>query len=276
MKIGIFDSGIGGLIVTRAITEKLPNHDIIYLGDTLHCPYGGRSSEAVYHYTEKAVEYLFEQDCQLVVLACNTASACALRTLQQKYLVKNYPDRRILGVVVPTIEEAVESGYKKIGVLATARTVESGVFEQEIMKLDESIQISALAAPLLVPLIENNAAHLAKPILEGYLDTLGADKLDALLLGCTHYPFLKPQMEEILPKSVKILSQDEFIPEKLANYLERHPEIDEKLSKNGNWEFLTTDLTKSYLSIAKTLWGKNITFRRIDLDGTLTQTELVA
>ncbi len=276
MKIGIFDSGIGGLIVTKAITEKLPNHDIIYLGDTLHCPYGGRSSEAVYHYTERAIEYLFEQDCQLIIIACNTASACALRTLQQRYLVKNYPDRRILGVVVPTIEEAVESGYKQIGVLATSRTVESGVFEQEIRKLDETITISALAAPLLVPLIENNGAKWAKPVLESYLNTLKADKLDAILLGCTHYPFLKDEIRALLPENVAILSQDEFIPAKVADYLNRHPEIDQKLSKNGVWTFLTTDLTKSYLSIAKTLWGKEITFERIDLDGTLTQTELVA
>ena len=256
MRIGFFDSGLGGLVILRAAREALPQHDFVYLGDTLHLPYGGRSNEAIYAHTKSAIDYLFRvQDCALIVIACNTASAAALRRLQQEYLVESFPDRRVLGVVIPTLEVTHEKHYKRIGLLATQNLVQSRIYEEELQKLDADIQIFSEPAPLLVPLIEHNGHAWIDDILQHYLTPLLAADIQALILGCTHYPFLRPRLKKILPETVDILSQDDIIPYKLADYLKRHPEIEEKLDKTGQTVFCVTDMTQNYLKTAAEIYG---------------------
>ena len=155
-KIGVFDSGLGGLLITKAIRDRLPSHDIVYYGDTLNVPYGNRSEKAVYDHTKAAIDYLFEQDCSLIIMACNTANASSLRKIQQKYLPKTYPDRRVLGVIVPTLETAHEKKHTRIGLLATHNLVSSGVYQEELYKINPEIKLFAQSCPLLVPLIEND------------------------------------------------------------------------------------------------------------------------
>ncbi|MBN1783427.1 MAG: glutamate racemase [Alphaproteobacteria bacterium] len=261
MKIGIFDSGLGGLVMTKAIIDALPQYDYIYLGDTLHVPYGPRSFESVYRYTERAIDYLFEQDCNLIIIACNTASAKALRSIQQKYLPKKHPNRRVLGVIIPTVEAAIESGAKNIGMISTAGTKKSETFDLEFQKQDPSIHLKTIATPLLVPMIENKGIKWIRPILREYLEPL--KKQEALILGCTHYPILKKEIAEIL--RVPLLSQDEIIPGKLESYLARHPEIETTLSKNKTREFLVTDLTDAYQEAADDLYGEKIEIQKVSL-----------
>lgn len=261
MKIGIFDSGLGGLVMTKAIIDALPQYDYMYLGDTLHVPYGPRSFESVYRYTERAVDYLFEQDCNLIIIACNTASAKALRSIQQKYLPKKYPNRRVLGVIIPTVEAAIDSGAKKIGMISTAGTKKSQTFDLEIEKKDPDVSLKTVATPLLVPMIENKGIKWIGPVLQEYLK--GVEKEEALILGCTHYPILKKEIAEVLP--VPQLSQDEIIPDKLTDYLHRHPEIETKLSQNKTRQFLVTDLTDAYQDMAADLYGSPVNVEKINL-----------
>lgn len=265
MTIGIFDSGLGGLVMTRAFRAALPDYDMLYLGDTLHVPYGPRSAEAIYDFTLKAVTYLFDQGCPLIIIACNTASANALRRLQQEYLPQHYPDRRILGVIVPTIEAAIATGHKRIGLIGTAFTVNSGTYRDELKKIDPNIELFAHATPLLVPLVENNGIKYAEPILEDYLQPLLHARIDSLILGCTHYPLFNPLLKTILPKGVDVMSQDAVVPPKLIDYLQRHPEIENRLSKNGKLRTLLTDVTQTYQSIADHLMGEHVTLEKIIL-----------
>jgi len=265
MSIGIFDSGLGGLVMTRAFREALPQHDFLYLGDTLHVPYGPRSAEAIYDFTLKAVDYLFDQGCPLVIIACNTASASALRRLQQEYLPAHYPDRRILGVIVPTIEAALAGGHRRIGLIGTAFTINSCTYRDELQKIDPQIEIFGKATPLLVPLVENNGIGYSEPVLRDYLASLVERDIDSLILGCTHYPLFKPLLQKLLPATIAIISQDEIIPFKLADYLQRHPEIDEKLSKNGDIRACLTDVTQSYASIGEALFGQKLEFEKVKL-----------
>jgi glutamate racemase len=265
MTIGIFDSGLGGLVMTRAFRTALPQHDFLYLGDTLHVPYGPRSAEAIYEFTLQAVDYLFAQGCPLVIIACNTASASALRRLQQEYLPTHYPDRRILGVIVPTIEATLATGHKKIGLIGTAFTINSCTYSQELNKIDPEIEIFGKATPLLVPLVENNGIGYAEPVLHDYLQPLLAEKIDSLILGCTHYPLFKPMLQKLLPQGVDIISQDEIVPKKLTDYLTRHPEINDQLSKNGKLQALLTDVTKAYDEIGTSLFGEKIDFKKVTL-----------
>ena len=265
MTIGIFDSGLGGLVMTRAFREALPDYDFLYFGDTLHVPFGPRSAEAIYDFTLQAVDYLFQQGCPLVLIACNTASANALRRLQQEYLPTHYPDRRILGVIVPTIEATLATGHKRIGLIGTAFTVNSGTYRDELQKINPEIEIFGKATPLLVPLVENNGIKYAEPVLKDYLAPLLDTGIDSLILGCTHYPLFKPMLQDLLPKGVDIISQDEIVPAKLVDYLDRHPEIDDRLSKKGQLNVLLTDVTSSYAEIGETLFGKPIAFEKITL-----------
>jgi len=266
MRIGFFDSGLGGLVILRAAREALPQHDFVYLGDTLHLPYGGRSNDAVYEYSKAAIDHLFrEEDCALIVVACNTASAAALRRLQQTYLVDTYPDRRILGVVIPTLEVTHEKRYQRVGLLATQYIVQSQIYQQELKKLDTDIEIYAQPSPLLVPLIENNGHAWIDDVLEHYLDPLLAQDIQALILGCTHYPFLRPRLQKMLPSGVDILSQDDIIPHKLADYLQRHPEIDEKITRGGTTSFCVTDVTQNYLKTAEEIYGSVPTLEKVIL-----------
>jgi len=255
MKIGIFDSGLGGLIIARAIRKMMPEYDYAYFGDTKRVPYGNKSPEAVYEFTKEAVDYLFrKENCAIVIIACNTASARALRDIQQKYLPKNFKDRKVLGVLIPAAEEA--SKYKRIGVLATLGTVASNTFPIEIKKKNNEAKIFQVPAAMLVPLIEEGENMLAKPFLLKYLKPLIEKNLDSLVLGCTHYPILKKQIKKILPKKIKVISQDEIVPKKLKEYLEKHSEIRKKLSKNKSVKILVTDKTQNMNSLAKKWFGK--------------------
>jgi len=265
MKIGIFDSGLGGLIITKALIKKLPGYDYVYLGDTKRVPYGNRSQKTIYQFTKSAVEFLFSQDCKLVVLACNTASSLALRKMQQEFLPAKYPDRKILGVIVPTVEVAVGNGVnKKIGVLATTSTVESKVYTKEFKKLKPSIKVFEQGGPLLVPLIENNAMETGLDILKSYVQPLAKKNIDAIILGCTHYPYLKKEIQALVGKKVKVYSQDEIIPKKLKTYLNNHKEIEALLSKNSRNIFFVTDEVANFKKVSKRLFGKDLNLKKVD------------
>ncbi len=248
-KIGFFDSGLGGLYVARAVHRALPQYDYVYMGDTLNVPYGGRSLEAIYDLSLKAVKFLIEeQDCDLVVIACNTASVMALSRLQKEFLPKFHPDKRILGVIVPTLESATELGATQIGLIATEFTVRSMIYEEEIEKITPQAQIFGQPTPLLVPLIENQGDKYLKMVLEDYLEPLLKKKPDSLILGCTHYIAIKDIVREMTKHSVRILSQDEIIPPKLKDYLLRHTEIEENLSLNGSFKIMATDVSPSFIT----------------------------
>jgi len=258
-KLGIFDSGLGGLILTKAIRDHLPDPDIIYLGDTLHLPYGNRSMEAIMMYTKRAMTALFEEhDCRLVVMACNTASAAVLRKLQQEWLPEHYPERNIIGVIVPTLEEALERGYRRIGLIGTNFMVTSGIFEEELKKLDSEIEIVTQATPLLVPLIENKGNAWIEDVLRSYLAVFEEKPIECLILGCTHYAYLKPYLQNVLPSGVDVISQDEIIPLKLESYLSRHAEYNDVIGKNGKTEFYVTDLTDNYVQTAHEIYQSDI------------------
>lgn len=265
MKLGIFDSGLGGIQITRAIRQALPEIDITYLGDTLHLPYGNRSEAAIYHYTRNCMQALLDEGCPLVIVACNTASASALRKLQQEYLPKAYPERRILGVVVPTIEYAIEQGHTRIGLIGTNYTVHSNVYPEELSKINPDIEILQVNTPLLVPLIEYEGMAWIEEVLDSYIKPLLEKNIQTLILSCTHYVCLK----DLIRKRYKIdvISQDEIIPLKLQDYLRRHPEIESKIGKNAAAEFRVTDLTPNNAKAAENLYGAPIKLQRMELAG---------
>ncbi|GHU02081.1 glutamate racemase [Alphaproteobacteria bacterium] len=266
MKIGVFDSGLGGLIITRALTDALGRYDFAYLGDTAHLPYGSKSNAAIYSLTLRCVDRLFSvHDCKLVVVACNTATIVALRKLQQEYLPARFPDRRILGIVIPTLESAALRGFRHVGVIATEATVRAGVYQDEMRKLNPAVRVSQLATPLLVPLIENDGDRYAEPVVRDYLAWFADKDIDALLLGCTHYPHYKDMVARVLGPGVAVLSQDEIVPASLADYLRRHPEIEECLGRRGGRRFGVTDLTDSYARQARRIYGADITTQKEDI-----------
>lgn len=266
MKLGFFDSGLGGLLIARSVQKSKSNIDMIYLGDTLHLPYGNRSLETIYGYSCEAMEYLFNQNCALIIVACNTVSVSALRRLQQEYLPQSsFKDRRILGVVVPTLECAKEKGFKRLGLMATNFTISSHVYNEELKKIDPSTEIYSISTPLLVPLIENDGMRWIKPILEDYLAPLLEKKIECLILGCTHYILLKEMISQIVGPDITIISQDEIIPPKLDDYLNRHPEIHKKLSKNGDTIYQVSDITESYVKAAQHICGFPITITQTDI-----------
>ncbi len=259
MKLGIFDSGLGGLLIAKSVREEMPDIDIIYFGDTLHLPYGNRSKQAIYEYSKRAIEFLFEQDCNLIITACNTVSASALRQLQQEYLPhSDYSNRRILGVVVPTLECAIDAGCKNIGLIATNYTVNSNVYAEELQKLDPNIRMFQANTPLLVPLIENDGMQWLSSVLESYLTPLLKNNIECLILGCTHYPFLKAEIRKIIGDDIAIIAQDDIIPLKLKSYMERHSEIAGKITRGGQSNFIVSDLTDSYKRAAYKIYGQEI------------------
>ena len=263
MKIGVFDSGLGGLIVAKSLMESNLGLTFAYLGDTANLPYGNKSADKIYECSRRSVDYLFrEQDCSIIIIACNTASITALRRLQREYLPENFPDRRILGIAIPTLEHVMEKGHKNIGLIATNATVKSGLYDIELKKLDPEIKLESLATPLLVPLIEDGGDKYAEEILRDYLAPF--HEKDALILGCTHYPKYKELIRKILP-GVDIISQDEIIPGKLADYLARHPEF--QIEKNGSHFFGITDLTENYIAGAKKLFGMEMPIAKVAIEG---------
>lgn len=269
--IGIFDSGYGGLTVLKEILNKLPEYDYLYLGDNARAPYGNRSFETVYHYTLECVKWLFSQDCNLVILACNTASAKALRTIQQNDLPKIAPDKRVLGVIRPTTEVIGKySETKNIGILATSGTVSSNSYAIEIEKFFPDIIVHQEACPMWVPLIENNEYHshgadffVKKNIHELFVK---GEKIDVVLLACTHYPLLKEKIQEYLPVGVKLISQGEIVADSLKDYLYRHREVENKCSKNGKRIFYTTDSTNDFDEHAEIFFEEKIQSRHVDLE----------
>lgn len=258
----MFDSGLGGLAIAQAIVNRLPQYDYLYLGDTKRVPYGGRSQETIHEFTSQALTHLFEHDCELIILACNTASAEALRRTQQEYLPAHYPERRILGVIIPTAEAVCEGGdARRVGVLATASTIESGAYERELLRQSPNVCVVPKAAPLLVPLIEHDGLQYAGPVLDDYLADLQG--VDAVVLGCTHYCLVKDMVRE--RTSASVISQDEVVPEKLADYLRRHPEIESKLGQNRERSYHVTDITRTHERWARTLAGDGVRLERVTL-----------
>lgn len=269
--IGVFDSGYGGLTVLKEIVNKLPEYDYIYLGDNARAPYGNRSFETVYHYTLECVKWFFQQGSKLVILACNTASAKALRTIQQNDLPLIAPDNRVLGVIRPTAEIIGSfSETKQVGVLATNGTVVSESYPMEIAKFFPDITVHQEACPMWVPLAENNeydnagADYFIKKNIHNIFEK--GENIDVILLGCTHYPLLKDKIVEYLPVGVKLLSQGEIVANSLADYLIRHPEIESQCSKNRKREFFTTDSSVDFDNHAIAFFGTEIQSKHIDLE----------
>ena len=249
--IGVFDSGFGGLTVFKSIVQQLPEYDYIYLGDNARSPYGDHSFETVYEYTLECVEWLFAQGCHLIILACNTASAKALRSIQQLVLPYKYPGKRVLGVIRPTAE--VIGNYtqsKNVGVMGTRGTVNSNSYPIEINHLFPAVKVHQQACPMWVPIIENgeHTASGADYFVEEYIQALlqqSAD-IDCILLACTHYPLLIPKIKQFLPKAIKLLSQGDIVANSLVDYLNRHEEIAIELSKNSQRTFYTSGDTQSF------------------------------
>jgi glutamate racemase len=268
--LGVFDSGYGGLTVLREITKRLPQYDYIYLGDNARTPYGNRSFETVYHYTWQCVQWLFKQNSPLIVLACNTASAKALRTIQQNDLAKNFPDKKVLGVLRPTTE--IISNYSKtqhVGLMATNGTVQSLSYVIEIEKFFPETKVVQQACPMLVPLIENNEFEneAADYFIQKYLDELlqKDDKIDTILLACTHYPLIKKRIENFLPENISVIAQGEIVAASLDDYLHRHNEIETQLSKNGSIKFYTTDSPEDFNNHASIFYGEAVKTQHVEL-----------
>lgn len=269
--IGVFDSGYGGLTVLKDIKAKLPQYDYLYLGDNARAPYGSRSFDTVYRYTLECVQWFFKQGCQLVVLACNTASAKALRTIQQNDLTHMASGKRVLGVIRPTTE--VIGNYTKtgeVGILATTGTVLSGSYPIEIEKFFPELKVYQEACPMWVPLIEANEHNQpgADYFVEKHIHQVFSQsaRIDTLLLACTHYPLLKNKIERLLPAGVTLLSQGQIVADSLADYLLRHPEIEKECSKNGRQTFYTTDSTEDFDNHATIFFGEPVRSRHLDLE----------
>ncbi len=259
--IGVFDSGFGGLTVLKEFLKVLPDYDYIYLGDNARTPYGNKSDEVIYNYTREALDFLFKENCEIVILACNTASAKALRKIQQDYLPKFYSEKRVLGIVVPAVETAIKLSYgNRLGVIGTTVTINSGVYKKELEKLRADLKIFQEACPLLVPLIEEGWANKpeGKMILKKYLRPLKVKQIDTLVLGCTHYPSLLKDIARVMGKNVKIINPAVVTAERLANYLKRHEEIDKRLSKNKKLVFYTTDDINKFREMGRKILGKEI------------------
>lgn len=268
--IGVFDSGYGGLTVLKEMVQRLPDYDFLYLGDNARAPYGTRSFETVYQYTKEAVEWFFKQGCPLVILACNTASAKALRTIQQQDLPNHDSFRRVLGVIRPTAEVIgtyTQNGH--IGILATPGTVQSQSYILEIEKFFPSVDIVQQACPLWVPLIENNLHH--QPGATYFIDScvqelLQQDKeIDTILLGCTHYPLLYDAIKKVIPPHLQLITQGKIVAESLVQYLHRHPDMDERLSRAGKRIFYTTDNASDFQSHAALFYGVEVEVRETKL-----------
>jgi len=268
--IGIFDSGFGGLTIMKEILKGMPDYNYIYLGDNARAPYGNRSFTTVYEYTLQAVKKLFELDCYLVILACNTASAKALRTIQQKDLPVLFPNRRVLGIIRPSTE-AVDSlsSTKHIGILGTNGTVKSDSYVIEVKKLFPHVHVVQEACPMWVPLVENNeydaggADYFIKKNIDSLLEK--DPLIDTIILGCTHYPLLSSKIRSYTPASIKIVNQGEIVAQSLRNYMERHPEIEERCSKHRARTFFTTESPDLFNELGSKFLGEEISSSKIIL-----------
>lgn len=269
--IGVFDSGYGGLTILSEIRNALPMYDYVYLGDNARTPYGTRSFDIVYEFTLQAVRRLFELGCHLVVLACNTASAKALRSIQMRDLPQLDPSRRVLGVIRPTVECIGDLTHSRhIGVLGTSGTIKSGSYVLEVRKLFPDIQVTGQACPMWVPLVEYNEAHGsgADYFVQKYVYALlEQDRLiDTVILGCTHYPLLLPKIKEYMPAGITIVSQGELVAQSLKDYLRRHPEIDSRCTRGGHCTYYTTESEEKFAESASTFLNKRIEVHHLDLN----------
>lgn len=268
--IGVFDSGYGGLTILNSIRQQLPQYDYLYLGDNARAPYGPRSFDVVYEFTRQAVLRLFEMGCHLVILGCNTASAKALRSIQQNDLPQWDPERRVLGVIRPTAEVIGElTKSRHVGVLATEGTIKSESYNLEIQKLHPDITVSGVACPFWVPLVEYNEADSpgADYFVKKRIDQIMAKdpEIDAIILGCTHYPLLMPKIMKYLPEGVKIVSQGEYVASSLKAYLERHIEIERKCAKQSSVNYLTTENPEKFKESAQIFLKEEIQVKNITL-----------
>jgi glutamate racemase len=268
--IGVFDSGYGGLTILNQFTDLLPEYDYIYLGDNARTPYGTRSYDVVYEFTLQSVQKLFEMGCQLVVLACNTASAKALRTIQQKDLPLIDSFRRVLGVIRPTVEVLGDiTQTKHIGILGTEGTIQSESYPIEIQKLFPDIKVTGEACPMWVPLVENNehrsdgADYFIKKNIDHILRS--DSDIDTLILACTHYPLLLDKIRKYVPTNIQIISQGEIVAKSLKTYLAAHPEMDAKCTKNGTRQFYTTESTQKFEKSASIFLKQKVAVKRISL-----------
>jgi glutamate racemase len=268
--IGVFDSGYGGLTVLKEIARQMPQYDYIYLGDNARAPYGSRSYFVVYQYTLQAVNWLFSQGCQLVILACNTASAKALRTIQQNDLPKIDSKRRVLGVIRPSAEAVGHlTKSREVGILGTKGTVISDSYKIEIQKLFPDIKTYQQACPLWVPLVENEEYNNsgADYFIEKDIRSLlsNSKNIDTIILGCTHYPLIIDSIRKFIPSEIKLISQDTIIADSLTDYLNRHPEMEMKCTKTGTLKFLTTDIADVFSTRGEIFYGEKIKSEQITL-----------
>lgn len=269
--IGFFDSGLGGLTILKDVERLLPDYSYIYLGDNARSPYGSRSQEIIYQFTKEGAEELFKRGAELIILACNTSSASALRKIQQEFLPVHYPDRRILGIIIPTAEE-VENFItsKNIGILATEATVNSKAYVSEIAKINPEIKVFQQACPLFAPIIEAGEVEWEglDLTIKKYLNELfsKSGEIDAVILGCTHYAIIEESIKKYLPAGAKLISQGAIIAEKLKEYLARHIEFEMKLDKQGRRIFLTTENSQKIKNLAKVFYGEGIVIESISIE----------
>lgn len=268
--IGVFDSGYGGLTILNEIQRAMPDYNYIYLGDNARAPYGTRSFDIVYRFTLQAVNYLFKQGCHLVILACNTASAKALRTIQQKDLPLIDPNRRVLGVIRPTVEKVGEiSKNGNIGVFGTPGTIQSQSYNIEIAKLHPQFNTYGNGCPMWVPLVENREADKpgADYFVKQEVDNLFGQQpnIDTVLLACTHYPLLYDKIRQYVPQSAQVIKQGEIIAESLVDYMRRHPEIDARCTQGGSTQYLTTENATKFAEMASIFLNRPISATQIEL-----------
>lgn len=268
--IGVFDSGYGGLTVLHGIRQLLPQYDYMYLGDNARAPYGSRSFEVVYQFTRQAVLKLFSMGCHLIILGCNTASAKALRTIQQRDLPKLDPSRRVLGIIRPTAEVIGELTHTRhIGVLATEGTINSQSYSMEIRKLFPDIQVSGVACPLWAAIVEAGEADSpgADYFVKKRIDQLMRKdpEIDTIILGCTHYPLLMSSVVKNVPDGVRIMSQGSYVAESLRNYLERHPEMERNITQGGTCRYLTTESEERFSETARIFLHEKVMVNHVDL-----------
>ena len=269
-KIGVFDSGYGGLTVLKSLVKALPELHFVYLGDNARAPYGDRSFDTVYHYTLDCVNWLFDHDCDLVILACNTASAKALRQIQQVDLPLRNDNKRVLGVLRPTTESVAQfTQSQHVGILGTTGTIKSDSYKIEIAKFFPDIQVSQEACPIWVHLVENDLLNVEGTdfFVNDHIQRLleKDNQIDAILLACTHYPLLLDSIQKAVPQNVRIISQGDLVAEKLVDYLKRHPEFANNILKDGQREFFTTDQFNDFDAKAGKFYGESVFAKRVEI-----------
>ena len=266
--IGVFDSGFGGLNILRGLVKELPEYNYVYLGDTARAPYGSRTKETILEFTKQAVDFLFKQNCEIIIIACNSASSDALRIIQKEYLPKKYPGKKVLGVLIPGAEEAtLNTKNKKVGIIATEMTVLSNSFEREMLKIDSEIKIYQKACPLLAPIVEEGQeeAISSEIVIKEYLDYFKDKDIDTLILGCTHYGILEDKIRKNMPYEVLIVSESDVVGKKLKDYFNRHPEIENKIFKDSQRIFFSTDITDKFEILGSKFFGKKIEVKKAKL-----------